>query len=98
MSQVDILNYFPLFFWFNILFFIFYFLMFTRFIPLIYSSLKVRFFMFDIFIKEILIKNIFLIFLKYFNNKVFIKNIFLYFFNINLYFNKLNILIKYKKK
>ena len=71
--------------------------MFTRFIPLIYSSLKVRFFMFDIFIKEILIKNIFLFFLKYFNNKVFIKNIFLYFFNTNLYFNKLNILIKYKK-
>jgi len=42
MSQIDKLNFIPHLFWFLILFFIFYFLIFSYILPLIYQALKVR--------------------------------------------------------
>jgi len=42
MSQIDKLNFVPHLFWFVVLFFIFYFLIFSYILPLIYQTLKVR--------------------------------------------------------
>ena len=72
MSQVDKLNYLPLLFWFLILILIFYFLVFSFLLPLLFSSLKTRGIFFFILVDDIVGLygfdfNLILIFIKGFN-------------------------------
>jgi len=72
MSQVDLINYIPLIFWFIIFFVVLYCLIFMYILPLIYSALKVRVcFLKSLIkeIKEIFLLNLNLIRLNFLNNK-----------------------------
>lgn len=96
MSQVDKVNYFPLLFWFIILFLVFYALLYIFFIPLVHSSLKVRRLFFGQGIYDFLnlYKNI--NFIIYFINIITVNNslnIILY-YNYNTIFNELLSLLK----
>lgn len=59
MSQIDKLNYIPHLFWFLILFFLFYFLVFSYILPLIYQTLKVRELFLNFIINESLLYDVF---------------------------------------
>lgn len=59
MSQIDKLNYIPHLFWFILLFFIFYFLIFSYILPLIYQTLKVRELFLNFIIHESLLYDVF---------------------------------------
>ena len=59
MSQIDKLNFIPHLFWFVILFGIFYFLIFSYILPLIYQTLKVRKLFLNFIINESLLYDIF---------------------------------------
>jgi len=59
MSQIDKLNIITNLFWFSMVFFIFYFVVFSYFLPLIYQSLKVRELFLNYIIYEILLYDIF---------------------------------------
>jgi hypothetical protein len=73
MAQVDTLNYFPLLILFILFFVIFYILIYMYIIPIIYTSLKIRFNLFNVCIKNIKKLDNFLIFLQTLNT-VILKN------------------------
>lgn len=88
MSQVDKLNYLPMILWFVIFLAFFYFMIFSFILPLIFSSLSVRFLFFDNLLKNLL---------------AILKHYYVYFFSINkpvfnkflLNFVKKGMIIKY---
>lgn len=63
MSQIDKLTFVPHLFWYCILFLIFYFLMFSYVLPLIFQTLKVRNFFFFSTIYATLLYNVFYFFI-----------------------------------
>lgn len=92
MSQVDLVIYIPLLFWFVILFVMFYVLMYVYIIPLLFSTLKVKQLFFVDLMNNISISNLFLDIYFFLNNKniqkSFYKNlkstfIIKYFYNFN---------------
>jgi hypothetical protein len=74
MSQVDKLNYLPMILWFVIFLVVFYFMIFSFILPLIFSSLSVRFLFFDNLLKNLMfsLKHYYVYFFSIFK-PVFIK-------------------------
>jgi len=64
MSQIDKLNFVPHLFWFIILFLLFYFLVFSYFLPLVYQTLKVRRFFLNFVMKTVVLYDVFYSVLK----------------------------------
>jgi hypothetical protein len=75
MSQVDIVTYIPLLFWFIILFIIFYILMYIYIIPLLFSTLKVKNLFFSFLMENLYISNLFLETYYFLNDKFLHKHI-----------------------
>jgi hypothetical protein len=90
MSQVDKLNYLPLLFWFFICLFIFYFLIFTFILPLIFGSLKVRGFIYFWLLSD----SFGFHFFDFFNLIFYLSNFFFYL--LRLFFSSLNRRIIFK--
>jgi len=82
MSQIDKLNFIPHLFWFVLLFIIFYFLVFSYILPLIYQTLKVRELFLNFIINEsLLYDNFFTVICSTYNTNlisIFIKVFFNY--------------------
>jgi len=99
MAQVDFLNYFPLFFWFIICFFIFYFLNFCYFLPFVFNSLSVRSLYFCEIVNNALVYNFFFEIFQFFYQHLFfhfmsLNLIALKFYKIDLFIFSVNNLLK----
>lgn len=86
MSQIDKFNYFPILFWFILLFVLFYSFIFLSILPLIYSGLSVRKFFYVDLLLRIVSKSVLLVFLVLVD---FYSDFFLYFFS---FFRSLDVL------
>lgn len=86
MSQIDTISYFPSLFWFFLNFVLFYFLILTYILPLLYTALKVRFyFLFkleNILIFSEIYMNKFNMFFFNFNKKYFSHKNLINFYNL----------------
>jgi len=75
MSQIDKLNFLPNLFWFLVLFIVFYFLIFSYILPLIFQSLQLRSIFFASLLEENFSFNIFYFFIVHFYNINYFDNI-----------------------
>ena len=96
MSQVDKLNYLPILFWFFIVFFLFYLFIFSYFLPLIFTGLKVRSFLFFSLLGDLVELNLlYFFFSKIYEGSylyIFVNSMFLYFKQLlDLQYSALNL-------
>lgn len=97
MSQIDRLNFVPHLFWFIILFLVFYFLIFSYLLPVLFQSMETRSLFFESLLKDSLAFNIFYYFFIVLNNTSVIKSLIIFVLNylkqaknINILMNSLN--------
>jgi len=86
MSQIDKLNFLPHLFWFFVLFGVFYFIVFSYILPLIYQSLELRSIFFNSLLSDSLSFNIFFhFFVHFYNTQIFEKTLKTFLFFLKQY-------------